>query len=128
AVVEKGPLYAVLKLPGQLAAFEEFSIFPRVNGYVKKVYVVIGSKVSKGDLLMVLEAPELEQAAVAAREKYERAKADFMSEKERFSRLRTASSTEGAISPMDLSTAKLKMEADSAVCNAEIANWKVQQT
>src|SRR5690242_7239879 len=85
SIVKQGPLSSVMKLPGQLAAFEEVSIFPKVNGYVKQVLVDIGSKVSKGDLLMVLEAPEIEQATIAAREKYERAKADFMSEKERFS-------------------------------------------
>src|SRR5690242_20994132 len=69
ATVEKEPLATTIKLPAQLAAYEEVSIFPKVNGYVKTVQVDIGSKVSRGELLMMLEAPELEQVSLQAKEK-----------------------------------------------------------
>jgi len=128
AVVEKGSVSSVVKLPGQLAAYMEISIFPKVNGYVKSVSVDIGSKVSKGSLLMELEAPELEQAAMQAKEKYSRSKADFSIDKEHYNRLLEAAKTEGAVSPLDLSTIKSKMEADSALCNAEKTNWQMQET
>jgi membrane fusion protein (multidrug efflux system) len=128
AVVKKAGVATVIKLPAQLVAYEEVSIFPKVNGYVKTVLVDIGSKVSKGSLLMVLEAPELEQASLEAKEKYERAKADYSIDKEHYSRLLEASKTPGAISPLDLSTIKAKMEADNALCSAENANWQMQQT
>lgn len=127
AIVEKGALNASVKLPGQLAAFKEVSIFPKVNGYVKEVYVDMGSKVAEGTRLMVIEAPELQQAAAAASERYTKAKADFMSDREKYVRLTVAAKTEGAISPMELSAARLKMEADSAICNAELANWNMQK-
>lgn len=117
-----------LRLPAQLAAYEEVSIFPKVNGYVKTVLVDVGSKVSKGQLLMELEAPELEQASLQAKEKYTRARADFLLDKERFRRLQEAAATPGAVSPLDLSTIKAKMDADSALCNAEKNNWQMQQT
>src|SRR5690349_17757021 len=74
ASVEKGGIAQSIKLPGQLAAYEEVSIFPKVNGYVKEVRVDIGSAVSKGDLLMTLEAPEMEQAALQAKERYARSR------------------------------------------------------
>ena len=128
ATVEKEPLATTIKLPAQLAAFEEVSVFPKVNGYVKTVLVDIGSRVSKGELLMMLEAPELEHASLQAREKYERAKADFSIDREHYQRLLEASKTAGAISPLDLSAIKSKMDADSAVCNAEKANWQMQET
>jgi RND family efflux transporter MFP subunit len=128
ATVEKGGVASTIKLPAQLAAFQEVSIFPKVNGYVKSVQVDIGSRVAKGTLLMVLEAPELVQAALQAREKYARTKADFAIDKERYQRLLEAAKTAGAISPLDLSSIKAKMEADSAVSNAEKANWQMQQT
>jgi len=127
ATVEKEPLSTTIKLPAQLAAYEEVSIFPKVNGYVKTVLVDIGSKVAKGELLMMLEAPELEQASLQAKEKYERAKADFSMDREHYQRLLEASKTAGAISPLDLSAIKSKMEADSALCNAEKANWQMQE-
>ncbi|MCW3118001.1 MAG: hypothetical protein JWM28_2083 [Chitinophagaceae bacterium] len=128
AIVEKGSVASVIKLPAQLAAYMEVSIFPKVNGYVKAVPVDIGSKVSKGSLLMVLEAPELEQAVTQAKEKYARSRADFTIDKEHYNRLLEAAKTEGAISPLDLSTIHSKMEADSALCNAEKSNWRMQET
>ncbi|MBS1607910.1 MAG: efflux RND transporter periplasmic adaptor subunit [Bacteroidetes bacterium] len=128
ATVQKGSVSSTVRLPAQLAAYQEVSIFPKVNGYVKTVSVDIGSKVSKGDLLMMLEAPELLQAAMQAKEKYARSKADFSLDKERYNRLLEAAKTEGAISPLDLSTVRSKMEADSAVCNAEKTNWQMQET
>jgi membrane fusion protein (multidrug efflux system) len=99
ATVEKGAVAAVIKLPAQLAAFEEVSIFPKINGYVKNVFVDIGSTVKKGQLLMTLEAPELEQASLQAKEKYARSIADFSIDKERYNRLMEAAKTAGAISP-----------------------------
>ena len=128
ATVEKGGVATTIKLPAQFAAYQEVSIFPKVNGYVKSVLVDIGSKVAKGALLMVLEAPELALAALQAKEKYARTQVDFTIDKERYNRLLEASVTTGAVSPLNLSTVKAKMEADSMLCNAEKANWQMQQT
>ncbi len=128
ATVAAGGVATVTKLPGQLAAFQEVSIFPKVNGYVKSVSVDVGSKVTRGTRLMLLEAPELEEAVLQAREKFARVSADFSLDKEHYQRLLAAARTAGAISPLDLSTAKAKMEADSSLCNAERANWEMQRT
>jgi membrane fusion protein, multidrug efflux system len=128
AKVEKGGLSEQRKLPAQLAAFEEVSIFPKVNGYVKSVSVDIGSSVKKGQQLMELEAPELQQASLQAKERYARSKSDFVIDRENYERLKQASLTAGAISPLDLASAKAKMEADSALSNAEKANWQMQET
>lgn len=128
AVVEKAAVTELIKLPAQFAAWQEVSIFPKVNGYVKNVLVDIGSKVRKGTLLMVLEAPELEQAVLQARERYTRARADLAIDRERYQRLLEAAHTPGAISPLDLSTVHAKIEADSALANAEKANWQAQQS
>lgn len=127
ATVESGGVPSTLKLPAQLSAYQEVSLFPKVNGYVKNVLVDLGSYVSKGSLLMELEAPELEQAVLLAKEKYAKANADFSINKEHYQRLLEASKTKGAVSPMDLSTIKAKMNADTALVNAEKANWEMQK-
>ncbi len=127
ATVESGGVPTTLRLPAQLNAYQEVSLFPKVNGYVKNVLVDLGSHVTKGSLLMELEAPELEQAALLAKEKYAKANADFSIDKEHYQRLLEASKTKGAISPMDLSTIKAKMNADTALVNAEKANWDMQK-
>jgi membrane fusion protein (multidrug efflux system) len=125
-VVQTADMEQTVKLPAQLAAYQEVSIFPKVNGYVKVVSVDIGSRVSKGQILMILEAPELQQAVLQAKDKYAHAKADFTLNKENYFRLKVAAQTAGAISPMDLATAKSRMESDSALSNAEKANWQMQ--
>jgi len=117
-----------LKLPAQLAAFEEVSIFPKVNGYVKSVQVDIGSNVKKGQVLMLLDAPELEQAVAQAKERYARARSNFIIDRDNYERLKEAALTPGAVSPMDLAGSEGKMEADSALSNAEKVNWQMQQT
>jgi membrane fusion protein (multidrug efflux system) len=127
ATAEKHSVEQVYKLPAQLAAYQEVSIFPKVNGYVKTVLVDIGSHVNKGQMLMVLEDPELEQAAAQAREKYYQTVSSYTISRENYERLKQAARTPGAISPMDLATAKSKTEADSALCNAEKAAWQQQQ-
>jgi RND family efflux transporter MFP subunit len=77
---------------------------------------------------MTLEAPELEQSTMQAKEKYARTKADLSIDREHYNRLLEASQTPGAISPLDLSFVKSKMESDSAVSNAAKSNWQMQET
>ncbi len=47
-------------LPGDVKAWHDATIYARTNGYIKKWYVDIGSKVKKGDLLALIETPELD--------------------------------------------------------------------
>jgi RND family efflux transporter MFP subunit len=56
-----------LVLPGNLQAFAESPIFARTNGYLVRWTKDIGSKVQKGDLLAVIDAPEVDQELSQAR-------------------------------------------------------------
>jgi membrane fusion protein, multidrug efflux system len=50
-----------LVLPGSLQAYEESPIYARTSGYLVRWYKDIGSKVTKGDLLAKIDAPEVDQ-------------------------------------------------------------------
>lgn len=63
-----------LILPGTFQAFEEATIFPRTNGYVKSWKVDIGDNVKTGQLLAEIQAPEVDQQTAQARANYELAK------------------------------------------------------
>ncbi len=91
AAVSATGISTAIRLPAQLAGYQEVSIFPKVNGYVQQVLVDIGSAVHKGQLLMTLEDPELEQVAVQAREKAAHAQAGYMITKDSYYRLLEAS-------------------------------------
>jgi len=56
-----------LVLPGNTQAFIDSPIYARTNGYLKKWYVDIGARVSKGQLLAEIETPELDQQLRQAR-------------------------------------------------------------
>ncbi|MGX1041830.1 efflux RND transporter periplasmic adaptor subunit [Bradyrhizobium diazoefficiens] len=53
-------------LPATTTAFEAANIFARTSGYIEKRYVDIGDRVKKGDLLVEITAPELDQQIAQA--------------------------------------------------------------
>ena len=65
AKAEDGPVN--LSLPGQTAAFDTATIYPRATGYIAERKVDIGSRVKKGDLLVRIAAPDLDQQLAQAR-------------------------------------------------------------
>src|SRR5437868_8172720 len=64
-------------LPGTTQAFTDASIFARTNGYVKAWYFDIGAHVKQGQLLAVIEAPEVDQQLQQARADLETAQANL---------------------------------------------------
>jgi multidrug efflux system membrane fusion protein len=56
-----------LVLPGNLQAFTESPIFARTNGYLLRWYKDIGSQVKKGELLALIDTPEVDQELSQAR-------------------------------------------------------------
>jgi len=54
-------------LPGNIQAFTMAPIYARTTGYVKAWYHDIGSRVRKGELLAVIETPELDQQLASAK-------------------------------------------------------------
>jgi RND family efflux transporter MFP subunit len=56
-----------LVLPGQSAAWHASTIYARVNGYVAKWFVDIGDRVKAGEMLALIETPDLDAQLAAAR-------------------------------------------------------------
>lgn len=56
-----------LVLPGTMQAYVESPIYARTNGYVKKWYHDIGTRVRQGELLADLDTPEVDQQLAQAR-------------------------------------------------------------
>jgi RND family efflux transporter MFP subunit len=64
-----------LALPGNVQAFTDTPIYSRTNGYLKMWYFDIGAHVHKGDLLAVVETPEIDQQLNQSRAELERMQA-----------------------------------------------------
>jgi RND family efflux transporter MFP subunit len=56
-----------LVIPGTMEAFVEAPIYARTNGYLKKWYHDIGSRVQQGELLAEIDTPEVDQQLSQAR-------------------------------------------------------------
>jgi RND family efflux transporter MFP subunit len=67
--VEPSDASRSLTLPGETAAWDETTIYARVNGYVAKWLVDIGDHVTAGQSLAAIETPELDAELLAARAK-----------------------------------------------------------
>lgn len=66
-----------IDLPGSTEPLYAASIFPRVSGYVAERLVDIGSRVKKGDLLAVVQSPDLDRQLAHARAELAKAEAAF---------------------------------------------------
>ena len=66
-----------IELPGNTEAFTDTPIYSRTNGYVKAWYVDIGARVRQGQLLAVIETPELDQQLRQAKADLESALANL---------------------------------------------------
>jgi RND family efflux transporter MFP subunit len=79
-VIRVQPVGAVqrLVLPGQTAAWHTSTIYARVNGYVGKWFVDIGDKVHAGQVLALIETPDLDAQLAAARAQLEAANAQVL--------------------------------------------------
>ena len=63
-----------LVLPASLRGNTETQLYSRTNGYLSVWYKTIGDQVKKGDLLAVIDVPELEQELAQARAALEQVK------------------------------------------------------
>ncbi|MGZ3871562.1 MAG: efflux RND transporter periplasmic adaptor subunit [Mucilaginibacter sp.] len=121
SIAEKA-LSTSARLPGQLNPYNEVNVFPKVNGFVKKLFVDRGSIVKKGQILVTLEAPEMESQLQAANSRYLQAKENAQASKEKYQRLKQAANEPGSVSPLDLDNAVSKMKADEAMAQSERSN------
>ena len=74
---ELGSPVTDLTVPGTVQAFSESPIYARVNGYLRVWNADIGAHVRKGQLLAVIEAPEVDQELSHARAMQAQAQANL---------------------------------------------------
>src|SRR5579862_8254359 len=60
ARVTRGDLSRMLTIAAEFRPFQEIDVHAKVAGYVKKINVDVGDRVKPGELLAVLEIPELQ--------------------------------------------------------------------
>lgn len=59
--VARGNLADSLEIASEFQPFQEVDVYAKVSGYIQKLYVDYGTHVKQGQILAVLEIPELQQ-------------------------------------------------------------------
>lgn len=66
-----------IALPGNTQAFDDTPIYARTNGYLKNFFVDIGQHVKQGQLMAIIETPEVDQQLQVAQADLKSAQADL---------------------------------------------------
>ena len=110
-----------LVLPGTMQAYVESPIYARTNGYLKKWYYDIGSRVNKGDLLVDIDTPEVDQELYQARADLNTSKANENLSQITATRYSELLKTDG-VSKQEVDNATGDLEAKRAIVQSGQAN------
>jgi RND family efflux transporter MFP subunit len=62
----RGPLKNAITLSGEFRPFQQVDVHAKVAGYIRHIYVDVGDKVTTGQVLAILEVPELNAQVMGA--------------------------------------------------------------
>jgi RND family efflux transporter MFP subunit len=110
-----------LVLPGSMQAYVESPIYARTNGYLKKWYHDIGSRVRQGELLAEIDTPEVDQQLSQARAELNTTQANANLSKITAARYQELIKTDG-VSKQEVDNAVGDMEAKLANVRSAEAN------
>ena len=113
-LLQKKEVSKSIHLPAELLPIERAEIKARLNAYVSRVLVDIGDAVKKNQVLIVLEAPEMQSQIAEAKARYDEAQARARISRDRYQRLSMAATLQGAVSEAELIQSRNGMLADSA--------------
>jgi len=113
-------------LPGNVQPFITSPVYARTNGYLRKWYVDIGARVKQGQLLAVIEAPELDQQLEQSLSNLNTARANLALAEITKNRYEGLIKT-NAVSQQDVDNAVGTFNANKAIVEANQANVKQLQ-
>jgi RND family efflux transporter MFP subunit len=90
ARAKKEDLSRALVLTAEFRPFQEVDVMAKVAGYVKKISVDVGDRVKQGQLLAVLEIPEMADDITKANASLQRARAEVARSREELTRAQAA--------------------------------------
>src|SRR5215813_10492835 len=124
-----------VRLPGELQAYQDVALYPKVQGFVEWIGVDRGTTVKAGQLLARMRAPELDaqrseavaktRAALSQKSEAEarvgsiraqrlEAEAKLAADEGTYKRLKAASATPGVVAGNDVEVAEKTVEGDRA--------------
>ncbi len=123
-----------VKLPGEFQPYLAVSIYAKLAGFVKRVDVDRGSSVRQGQVLVTIEAPEMQAQIVEAQSKAQvlvpqraEAEAKLAGAQSTYDHLKAASATPGVVAENDVIVAQKTVEAAQALVRSYEDSIKAAQ-
>ncbi len=122
--LKKGMLSTTLDIPGELVPYQEVDLYAKESSFVKKIFVDVGSEVKQGQLLVSMEAPEINSNVASAQSKLQSQEAIYTASNSNYNRLIETSKTPGTISKNDIDQAAARKNSDKAQLDAAKAAYQ----
>ena len=132
-----------LEIASEFQPFQEIEVYAKVSGYIQKLYVDWGAHVTRGQMLAVLEVPELQQQLQQDEASVRRSENDLERAREEQSRAESAynvahlaytrladvqKSQKGLVAQQDLDNAQGKdIEANASLAGSRAAQSGAEQ-
>lgn len=121
-IIKKQPIQRSLTLSAELLPLEKAEIYGKMQGYIRQIRVDIGDYVRRGQVLALVDAPEMLANLSQAKARLGEVQATYSNSREYYQRLVKASQVKGTISANELSQAFTRAKADSAATVSARAN------
>ena len=125
-ILKKEAVNKQIIFPAELTPLERAEIYAKVGGYINEFKVDIGDHVQKGQVIAVLEAPEVISNFAQANSDVQTARSKYQTSLDSYKRILNASKVNGTIASGELERAKNQMLADSSA--QEAAKSKMNAT
>lgn len=122
--VDTAPGAPTVTLPGSVAALTTTPIYARAPGYVDQLRVDIGSRVRRGDLLALINAPELDHQTQQARAMVTQDSATLALARVELARWRLMLAADSAVTLEEVDQKQAAYDVGLATLNAAIATWR----
>ena len=119
--IQTKKLETTVTLPADLMPYEAVDLFAKETGFIKSILVDRGTKVKEGELIAVLEAPELVAQRAEASARYQSAESQLAAgqaksaaDQATYQRIGNAAKTPGVVAANDLEVAEKTAQSDEA--------------
>jgi membrane fusion protein, multidrug efflux system len=123
--VKSQKLKSIERLPAELLPYEAVDMYAKETGFVKSIRVDRGSKVKQGEVIAVIEAPELVAQRAQANAAYQSAESQLVATQAKLSadqatyeHMQSAAKVPGVVAANDLAIAEKTTESDKATVTA----------
>lgn len=113
-ILQKESFNKEVSFPGELLPMERAEIFAKISGYVKNIKVDIGDAVQSGQVIAILEAPEIIANYAQVNADVQTARSKYVGSLDAYKRITNAAKVEGTIATGELERIKSQMMADSS--------------